>query len=356
MTEADNAARITPVILCGGAGTRLWPLSRQDRPKQMLALTGAESMLRQTAGRVSDPDLYDPPLIVGAAAQADAIEAELGAGGRLILEPAARNTAPAIALAALNVPSDTILLVLPSDHAIADTEGFGVAVRRAVPLARDGWIVTFGMTPDRPETGYGYIKRGAALADGLFAAERFVEKPDATTAAAYLAEGGYDWNGGIFLMRADTAITGLARHAPDILLAARAAVAAQSDEASRIRPDPAAFAAAPAISIDYALMEKADKVAVAPVSIGWSDVGSWAALHDMGSPDSTGNDVAGDAILLDSRNCLVRSEGPLVVLIGVEDLVVVATGDAVLVVPRDQSQRVKEIVDRLKAEGRENLT
>lgn len=356
MTETDKAARITPVILCGGAGTRLWPLSRRDRPKQMLALTGAESMLRLTAQRVNDPALYDAPFIVGAAAQADAIEAELGSGGRLILEPAARNTAPAIALAALNVPPDTILLVLPSDQVIADRDGFDAAVRRALPLAQDGWIVTFGMTPDRPETGYGYIRRGAKLGDGLFAAERFVEKPDTTTAAAYLADGGYDWNGGIFLLRADTLIAGLAQHAPDILSAARAAVAGQSDGGGRISPDPAAFTATPAVSIDYALMEKAEKVAVAPVSVGWSDVGSWAALHDIAARDSAGNDVTGDAMLLDSRNCLVRSEGPLVTLIGVEDLVVVATGDTVLVVPRDQSQRVKEIVDRLKAEGRDSLT
>lgn len=355
MTEAGNKARVTPVILCGGAGTRLWPLSRRERPKQMLALTGADSMLRMTAQRATAPDLYDPPLVIGAAAQADAIEAELGSAGRLILEPVARNTAPAIALAALNVRPDTVLLVLPSDQVIGDPGSFESAVRRALPLAQDGWIVTFGMTPDRPETGYGYVKRGVALGDGLFAAECFVEKPDSATAAAYLADGGYDWNGGIFLLRADAVVDGLARHAPEILAAARAAVAGQSPEGNRIRPDADAFASAPAVSIDYALMEKAEKVAVAPVSIGWSDVGSWATLHDIAGQDGDGNNVAGDAVVLDSSNCLVRSEGTLVALVGVQDLIVVATGDAVLVVPKDQSQRVREIVDRLKAEGRESL-
>lgn len=347
-----STGRITPVILCGGAGTRLWPLSRDDRPKQMLALTGADSMLHQTIRRVAAPDLYDPPVLVGAAAQADTLAGVLDGAGRIILEPAARNTAPAITLAALNVPAETVLLVLPSDHAIGNEAGFEAAVRRALPLAEQGWIVTFGMTPDRPETGYGYIKRGASLADGLFAVERFVEKPDAATAAAWLAEGGYEWNGGIFLMRADTLIDGLARHAPEILATARAAVERQVVEGAHIRPDAPAFAAAPAVAIDYALMEKADKVAVAPVSIGWSDIGSWEALHDILARGAAGTTAVGDVIAIDTANCLIRSDGPLIAAIGVEDLVIVATGDAVLIVPRAQSQRVREIVDRLKADGR----
>ncbi|MDQ8758007.1 mannose-1-phosphate guanylyltransferase/mannose-6-phosphate isomerase [Sphingosinicella sp. LHD-64] len=353
MDSADKDGRITPVILCGGAGTRLWPMSRRDRPKQMLALTGTDSMLRQTVRRVDDPGLYDPALIVGAAAQAEAIAAEVGAAARLVLEPAPRNTAPAIALAALNMPAETVLLVLPSDHSIGDADGFNQAVRRGLPFAQAGWIVTFGMTPDRPETGYGYIRRGAPLGDGLFAVDRFVEKPDAQTAARYLAEGGHDWNGGIFLMRADVVIDGLARHAPDILAAVRDAVEGQNAGNGRIEPDAAAFASAPAVSIDYALMEKAEKVAVAPVSIGWSDIGSWEALHENAARGPARNDVGGDIIAIDVRDCLIRSEGPLVAVVGVENLVVVATPDAVLVVPRDQSQRVKDIVDRLKAEGRD---
>lgn len=348
--SSSEMGRVTPVILCGGAGTRLWPLSRKDRPKQLLALTGAETMLRLTARRVGDAGLYAPPLIVGGADQAAGIEAEVD--GTVILEPAARNTAPAIALAALNVAPETVLLVLPSDQTIADGAGFDAAVRRALPFAREGWIVTFGMTPDRPETGYGYIQRGAELADGVFAVGRFVEKPDAATAAGYLAAGGHDWNGGIFLMRADVLIAGLARHAPEILAAARNAVAGQRQEGRRIRPEPDAFAAAPSVSIDYALMEKADKVAVVPVAIGWSDIGSFAALHDHAVQDADGNVVSGEAIAIDLSNCLIRSDGPLVAAVGVENLIVVATGDAVLIVPKDQSQRVKEIVDRLKAEGR----
>lgn len=353
--NAVSDPRVTPVILCGGAGTRLWPLSRAARPKQMLDLTGGGTMLALTARRVGDAALYGPPLVVGAAAQADAIAAEVE-GATLILEPSARNTAPAIALAALNAAPDAVLLVLPSDHHVADPAGSDAAVRRALPLARDGWIVTFGMTPDRPETGYGYIRRGEELGEGLFAVDRFVEKPDAATAAAWLAEGGHDWNGGIFLLRADTLIEGLTAHAPDILAAARAAVAGQRVEGARISPDAAAFAAAPSISIDYALMEKAKKVAVAPVAIGWSDIGGFAALRDIMARDAAGNAIAGDVIALDTENCLIRSDGPLVAALGVRDLVVIAAGGAVLVVPREDGQRVRDIVERLKAEGRDEWT
>lgn len=350
-----SEARITPVILCGGSGTRLWPLSRAARPKQMLALAGPDSLLRQTVARVGDPQVFAAPVAVGAAAQADAIAREVEQLGALILEPAQRNTAPAIALAALNAAGDDVLLVLPSDHLIADAEGFREAVRRALPFAREGWIVTFGMAPDRPETGYGYIRRGAAIGDGVFAAERFVEKPDAETAVRYLADGGYDWNGGIFLLRADVAIEGLRTHAPEILAAAREAFDRAARDGVRIVPEAAAFRAAPSQSIDYALMEKAGKVAVMPVSIGWSDIGSWDALHDRLPHDEDGNAIAGDVVALDARGCLIRSDGPVIAAIGVNDLVIVATADAVLVVPRDQAQRVKEIVDALGKDGRGSL-
>lgn len=248
-----------------------------------------------------------------------------------------------------------MLLVLPSDHLIADAEGFREAVRRALPFAREGWIVTFGMAPDRPETGYGYIRRGAAIGEGVFAAERFVEKPDAETAVRYLADGGYDWNGGIFLLRADVAIEGLRTHAPEILAAAREAFDRAARDGVRIVPEAAAFRAAPSQSIDYALMEKAGKVAVMPVSIGWSDIGSWDALHDRLPHDEDGNAIAGDVVALDARGCLIRSDGPVIAAIGVNDLVIVATADAVLVVPRDQAQRVKEIVDALGKDGRGSL-
>ena len=352
MSEAAPM-RVTPVILSGGAGTRLWPLSRRSRPKQMLALLGPESMLRATAGRLADRSLYRAPVVVAPADQAEAVEAEVPEAARLILEPCARNTAPAIALAALNAAPDELLLVLPSDHLIRDVAAFDAAARRALPFAREGWIVTFGMAADRPETGYGYIRRGEALADGVFAAERFIEKPDASSAQALLDEGGCDWNGGIFLMRADTLIQGLERHAPDVIAAAREAVERQRCEGRRIWPEAEAFAAAPAVSIDYALMEKAEYVAVAPAAVGWTDVGGFAALLDASARDADGNAVDGDVLAIGARSCLIRSEGPLVAAIGVEGLTIVATADAVLVVPNGESQRVREAVERLKSEGRE---
>jgi len=305
----------------------------------MLDLTGGGSMLALTAKRVADAGLFAAPMVVAGADQAEAIEAELPDIGALILEPVARNTAPAIALAALACDPDELLLVLPSDHLIADDEGFREAVRRGLPFARDGWIVTFGMKAEKPETGYGYIERGEALADGVFAAARFVEKPDAAAAQAYVAGGRHDWNAGIFLMRAGTYLEALETHAPEIFAAVTKG----------------AFAASPAQSIDYAVMEKADKVAVVPAGIGWSDIGSWEAVLDISDKDGDGNAVAGPGLAIDARGCLIRSDGPLIAAIGVEDLVIVATGDAVLVVPRKQSQRVRDAVEALKAGKREDL-
>jgi mannose-1-phosphate guanylyltransferase len=347
---------ILPVILSGGSGTRLWPLSRGARPKQMLDLLGAGSMLGVTAARVADAAIFAPPLVVAGADQAEAIEAALPALGSLILEPAARNTAPAIALAALAADRDEILLVLPSDHLIRDPAGFRDAVRRALPFAEEGWIVTFGMKAERGETGYGYIERGPALGEGVHQAVRFVEKPDAATAGRYASGGRHDWNGGIFLMRAGAYLDALAEHAPKIAKAAKTAMDGAKARGKRLLPAADAFAAAPSLSIDYAVMEKAERIAVVPVAIGWSDVGSWEALYEASESDEAGNALAGDVLMLGARNCLIRSEGPLVAAIGVEDLVVIATADAVLIVPRAQSQRVREIVDALKAEGRGEWT
>jgi mannose-1-phosphate guanylyltransferase len=344
---------IVPVILSGGSGTRLWPLSRARRPKQMLDLTGAGSMLGMTGERVADPALFAPLWVVAGTGQAEAIEEALPGRGRLILEPASRNTAPAIALAALCAEPDDLLLILPSDQLIADAAGFRESVLRAAPHAGEGWIVTFGMKPDRPETGYGYIERGTELGDGVHRAARFVEKPDAATAARYLEGGRHDWNGGIFLMRAGTYLEALEAHAPDIARASRAAMAAARREGRRLYPDEAAFARSPSISIDYAVMEKAEKVAVAPVAVGWSDVGSWEALMEVSARDEAGNALSGDVVALGASGCLIRSEGPLVAAIGIEDLVVVATPDAVLIVPKAQSQRVKEVVEGLRDKGRE---
>jgi mannose-1-phosphate guanylyltransferase len=344
---------ILPVILSGGSGTRLWPLSRGARPKQMLDLLGAGSMIGVTAGRFADASLFAPPMLVAAAGHAEAIEAALPALGSLILEPGAKNTAPAIALAALAADEDDLLLILPSDHMIGDPASLREAVGRAAPFAEQGWIVTFGMKAERGDTAYGYIERGPALGEGVHQAVRFIEKPDAATAGRYAAGGRHDWNGGIFLMRAGTYLDALGRHAPKIAEAVKAAMAGASREGARVHPDAAAFAASPSLSIDYAVMEKADKVAVVPVAVGWSDIGSWDALHEVAPHDEAGNAIAGDVLALGARNCLIRSEGPLVAAIGVEDLVVIATADAVLIVPKAQSQRVREAVEALKDKGRD---
>ncbi|MEA3012114.1 MAG: hypothetical protein QOD42_659 [Sphingomonadales bacterium] len=351
--SADPPPPIVPVILSGGSGTRLWPLSRRARPKQMLDLAGGGTMLALTVERVADAELFAPPVLVAGMDQADAVAQALPKAGTLILEPEARNTAPAIALAALTVGRDDLLLVLPSDHLVGDPAGFHDAVRRARPFAEQGWIVTFGMKAERGETGFGYIERGAALGEGVHQAVRFVEKPDAATAGRYAAGGRHDWNAGIFLMRAGTYLDALQAHAPKIAKAAKGAMAGAKSKGRRILPDAAAFAASPASSIDYAVMEKADRVAVVPVAIGWSDVGSWDALLELLARDEAGNALTGDVLALDTRNCLIRSEGPLVAAIGVEDLVVIATGDAVLIVPRAQSQKVRDAVEALKAKGRD---
>ncbi|MEM8695099.1 MAG: mannose-1-phosphate guanylyltransferase/mannose-6-phosphate isomerase [Pseudomonadota bacterium] len=341
---------ITPVILTGGSGTRLWPLSRAARPKQFLPLTGAATMLEQTIARVAG-DGFDAPLLVGGAAQEDLLQLLAGGDTAMILEPEARNTAPAIALAALVLPPDAPMLVMPSDHVIADVSAFQAAIGRAAALAAQGWLVTFGIASTGPETGYGYIEQGDALDDDGFRAVRFVEKPDRETAQRFLDTGGYHWNGGIFLFTAGRYLEELDRHAPDILTAARAAFDKGHRDGNIHRPDAAAFGRAPAISIDYAIMEKAERVAVVPVAMGWSDVGSWDALHEISAKDASGNSLSGDTLAIDTTNSLILSDGPKVTAIGVEDLIVVATKDAILVVPRGESQRVKEAVDALKTDA-----
>lgn len=351
MNSAPSTDKITPVILCGGSGTRLWPLSRAALPKQMLDLTGGGTMLALTAARVENAETFNPAVVVAGEDQAEAILAGMSGIGALVLEPAARNTAPAILLGALEAGRVTgpeqVILVLPSDHLIHDVAAFSDAVQRALPLARAGWLVTFGMKAERPETGYGYIERGEALADGVFKAKRFVEKPDAATAAGFVADGEFDWNSGIFLLRTRDYYEALSAYAPDILKLGEAAHDHRRD-GIKVYADPNWFGQMPALSIDVAVMEKSDKVAVVPVSAGWSDIGSFAALHEVLAPDGDGNVLEGHALAIDAKGCLVRSDGPMVAVIGVENLVVVATGDAVLVVPRDQSQRVREAVEALK--------
>jgi mannose-1-phosphate guanylyltransferase len=344
---------IIPVILSGGSGTRLWPMSRPENPKQLLALTAEETMLQLTAARTGGGEGFARPIVVANAAHADQVEAQLAAVAQdaqaLILEPMGRNTAPAIALAALAAGGAEPLLVMPSDHVIADVEAFRAAIRAARPLVEQGWLVTFGIAPDAPETGYGWIKVGEAVEPGVHRVDRFVEKPPIEAARAMLASGDHAWNGGIFMFRADVFLDALGVHAPEMLASVQAAMDAARREGGRIYPDADLFAASPSDSIDYAVMEKAERVAVVPVAMGWSDVGSWDALHAISDCDDENNACNGDVVLIDSSNCLVRSgAGKRIALVGVSDLIVVAHGDDVLVIPRGRSQDVKKIIDAMK--------
>ncbi len=349
-----NTPRLWPVILCGGAGTRLWPLSRSHSPKQMLALAAAETMIVTTAARTADPERFHPPIVVTGAVHAGQVREQLGPDALLIVEPMARNTAPAIALAALAIAAqdaDALILVMPSDHVVTDPAALLAAVERAAPAAADGWLVTFGIHAATPETGYGYIRAGAAIRPGVAAAEAFVEKPPLAQAQAYVAAGNYSWNAGIFLFSAAAMRAALAEHAPETLAAAAAALAGARAQPGRIDPDAAAFASAPADSIDYAIFEKAARVAVCPVDPGWSDIGSWDALHELGPADAAGNVTTGRIETIDTRDCLLRAEGVLLATIGIEGLNIVATPDAVLVTARGRGQDVKTIAGRLAGDA-----
>ncbi len=355
------AAMIHPVILCGGTGSRLWPISREMYPKQFLPLIGERTMLEETVLRVAGAE-FAAPLLVANEEHRFVVAEQLRVCGveaaEIFLEPFGRNTAPAACLAALTVAAKTpdgLLLLMPSDHVIADREAFLAAVRAAAGAAKGGAIVTFGITADRPETGYGYIRVGGQLAAGAEACRvlAFAEKPDLPTAEGYLADGGYVWNSGIFLFQAKTFLEELERLQPEILAACRAALKASKRDLDFCRVDAAAFAESPSLSIDYAVMEHTDRAAVVPVSMGWNDVGAWSALWELGEADEAGNVTRGDVILEDARNCYARSDDRvLTALVGVEDLVVVVTDDAVFVSRRDRAQDVKAVVERLKAEGR----
>ncbi|MBN8737692.1 MAG: mannose-1-phosphate guanylyltransferase/mannose-6-phosphate isomerase [Xanthomonadales bacterium] len=352
---------LSPVILSGGSGTRLWPLSRKNLPKQFLALSGDSTLFQQTVARTRELEEVAAPIIVCSEEHRFLVAEQLRGlkveGASILLEPMPRNTAPAIALAALRalaMDKDPTLLVLPADHLIGDTASFADAVGKALPLAEQGWLVTFGIRPEAPETGFGYIKRAEATGAGAFRVERFVEKPDADTAKQYVEAGDYEWNSGMFLFKAQRYLDELQQHAPAIYAASKKAFEAAKADLDFVRIDKQAFEASPDNSIDYAVMEKTTRAAVVPVSCGWSDIGSWDALWAASTRDGDGNRLEGDVIAIDSRNCFVRgTDRRLVAALGLEDIVIVDTPDAVLVAPRVRVQEVKRLVDRIKSDGRQ---
>jgi mannose-1-phosphate guanylyltransferase/mannose-6-phosphate isomerase len=350
---------LTPVILSGGAGTRLWPLSRELYPKQLLSLTGKRTMIQDTALRLKGLEAGAPVIVCNDAHRFLVAEQmrQIGIEPRaIVLEPCGRNTAPAIALAAFAAlkgsgDADPVLLVLPADHVIRDVVAFQMAVSAALGAAEEGHLVTFGIVPHTPETGYGYIKRGQQLGPA-YRIEQFVEKPNAERAAQFLASGGYYWNSGMFMFRARRYLEELERFAPAIATAARRAFEGARADLDFTRVDTKAFEACPSDSIDYAVMEKTSQAVVVPLDAGWSDVGSWASLHAASECDSSGNVAHGDVLVEDSSNCYLHSESRLVAAVGLKDHVVVETKDAVLVAPKNRVQDVKALVGKLKELGR----
>ena len=357
-TPAPSADAIIPVILSGGSGTRLWPVSRESFPKQLWPLVSERTMLQETALRAIGPR-FGPVMVVCNQEHRFLIAEQLRNAGiedaQIVLEPVGRNSAPAITAAALLAPSpDSVLWMMAADAAIESTDALHAALDQAVVAARAGKIVTFGMKPHRAETSYGYIEVGPELPDapGVHALARFVEKPDAATAVILAASGRHLWNSGMFVFTARTLLDEMRHHAPDVLAAVEQAVAARKQDLDFTRLDPAAFAACPNISLDYAVAEHTRHAAVVPASIGWSDVGSWDALWERLPKDTDGNTAIGDVLLEGARNCFVRSDGILTAVVGLDDAVVVVTNDAVLAMHRDRAQDVKKVVDRLRAAGR----
>ena len=350
---------LVPVILSGGAGTRLWPLSRELYPKQLLRLVAERTMLQETVARTEGLPGLAPPIVVCNENHRFMVAEQLRELGTapqaIVLEPQGRNTAPAAAIAALLVSggadADPVLLVLPADHVITDVPAFQAAVAVGRVAAESGTLVTFGVVPDRAETGYGYIRRDAGPGPA-FSVAKFVEKPDSATARGYVESGEYYWNSGMFMFRASAYLAELGRYAPAMLAACRAALAAAGRDLDFLRLPAQEFASCPSDSIDYAVMERTDRAVVVPLAAGWSDVGSWAALADALPRDAEGNVTAGDVLTEDSSGCYLHSTSRLVAAVGLRDHVVVETKDAVLVAPCDRVQDVKELVAELKARGR----
>ncbi len=352
-----NTALITPVILSGGAGTRLWPLSRELYPKQLLPLVGEHTLLQETVLRLKGLPVT-PPVVVCNEAHRFLVAEQLRqlqlAAQATLLEPVGRNTAPAIALAAhaaLRSAADPVLLVLPADHVIRDGEAFQMAVRAAMPAAEAGKFATFGIVPTGPETGYGYIQRGAQ-SDGVFRIARFIEKPDLERARGFVTAGEYYWNSGMFLFKAQAYLAELERLAPEMARCCAAAYAAASSDLDFTRIDKASFSACPSDSIDYAVMEKTADAVVVPLAAGWNDVGSWASLHEASAPDAAGNVTRGDVIIEDTTGSYLYAQSRLLAAVGLRDHVVVETKDAVLVAPKARVQDVKKLVQQLKERGR----
>lgn len=357
------AAPLVPVILSGGAGTRLWPVSRQAHPKPFMRMGDGETLLYKTLDRALSVAPQGPVFTVTGKdyhfLSRDEFQRHPGAAGAqfaYLLEPCGRNTAPAIALAALEAQArfgdSAVLLVLPADHLVRDLAAFGSAVAQARALADAGYLVTFGLRPSHPETGFGYIHAGASVPGGGHAIEAFVEKPDRARAEAYLAAGNYYWNSGMFCFAASTFLAELEAHAPDVAARARACFegAGRDGPGEAVDFDPARFAAQPDISVDYAVMEKTRRAAMVPAGFDWSDIGSWKAISDLEEADAQGNRVRGRAIVIDSQDCYIQGEGRVVAAVGVRDLVIVDTGDAVLVADRERAQQVRSVVDQLRAD------
>lgn len=355
-----------PVIMAGGSGSRLWPLSRQLNPKQFLKLCGDSTLLQQTLSRLEGLDTLPPVIICNEDHRflvAEQLRELAVKDASILLEPVGRNTAPAIALAALNATqtgNDPILLVLSADHFIADQAAFRQAVLKAATLAEQDKLVTFGIVPTNPETGYGYIQRGDSLADQgsvqllvtAFKVSRFVEKPDLAHAKNYLNNGDYYWNSGMFMFKASVYLNALAEFRPDILEACSKAIRQSQKDLDFVRIDAAVFEDCPADSIDYAVMEKTSDAAVIPLDAGWSDIGSWSALWELGEKDEMGNVCKGDVIAFSTQKSMIHAESRLVTTVGVDNLIVVETKDAVLVVHKNRVQDVKKIVDTIKSDGR----
>jgi mannose-1-phosphate guanylyltransferase / mannose-6-phosphate isomerase len=357
---SPRTGRIVPVILSGGSGTRLWPVSRESFPKQLWPLVSAHSLIQDTALRALGPD-FTPPLIVCNEAHRFLIAEQMQnagvAGARIVLEPVGRNSAPAIAAAALLVAEEdpaAVLWMMAADAAIGDPVALKRALAAALPAARAGWIVTFGMQPSSAETGYGWIEPRAPLAEApaVQSVARFIEKPEADTAARLFASGRYFWNSGMFVFTAGVLLDELAVHAPAVLGEVRRAVEARREDPDFIRLGAEAFRACPSISLDFALAERTQRAAVVPADLGWSDVGSWSALWEIGKKDQSGNVAVGDVVMEAATGCYVRSEDRLTAVVGLKDAVVVVTDDAVLAMHRDRAQDVKAVVDRLKSAGR----